>query len=467
MEKKEYDLLIIGGGPSGYEAAFRASELGLKTALVEKEQPGGTCLNHGCIPTKTLLHAAKRYRDAKEFSEIGLCAERLQYDSKKMHEHKAEVINSLKNGILFLLKTKKIDYWNGVATVIGRQQVEVQWGEEGESRGEKQLFHARNILLATGAKPVLPSITGISLPKVYTSEQLLEAELHPQRVLILGGGVIGVEFAMLLNALDCEVTMIEAEKRILPSFDREISQKLSMHLKKRGIIIRQGIKVEKIQEGKKDGKEHLLVYTSDGIVTEIEMVLISVGRRPNIEGLFSESFMKDEVNALQAENGRLLVDENYQTAIAGIYAAGDVIGGIQLAHVAAAEGISAVEAIAKTARSMKMQTVPSCVYSDPEIASVGLTEEAAKAQGMSVKTRKYSMAANGKALIEGQQMGFIKVVYLEETEAIVGAQLFCQRATDLISELATAVANELTVQQLASVIRPHPTFCEGIGLALR
>lgn len=468
MEQNKYDILIIGGGPGGYEAAFRASELGLKTAVVEKEQIGGTCLNHGCIPTKTLLHAAKWYRNAKEFDAIGLHANDVRYDSEKMNERKEEVIRTLRNGILSSFHSRKIDYLNGTATITGRQQVEIQVNEQGEDlNAEKKILYAENLLIATGAKTAIPPICGIELPGVCTSEQMLEKEICSQKTLIIGGGVIGMEFATMLSGFGSEVIIVEAEKRILPLFDREIAQKLSVHLKKKGIQIKAGVQVEKIQQMRKDGKEILLVHTSDGLSTETETVLVSVGRKPNIDGLFSERFMQSEGASLKIEKGRLLVDQNYETSIAGIYAAGDVTGGVQLAHMAAAEGICAVESIAKVKHSMNLEAVPSCIYSDPEIASVGMTPEEAKSCGLLVKTGKYLMTANGKALIENQQSGFIRVLYMEETGVVIGAQMMCERATDLISELATAVVNQLTVEQLISVIRPHPTFCEGIGLAIR
>ncbi|MEA4989012.1 MAG: FAD-dependent oxidoreductase, partial [Anaerovorax sp.] len=295
-------------------------------------------------------------------------------------------------------------------------------------------------------------------------EQILEKKDLFKRILIIGGGVIGVEFATMFNGLDCEVVILEAEKRILPLLDREISQKLSIHLKKRGVRIETGVQVDEIVQIEKDA---LLIRASNGLSIEADGVLVSVGRKPNIEGLFSEEWRQSEGISLQLESGKIIVDENYETKVPGIYAVGDVIGGIQLAHMATAEGISAVEHIANVKRSIQLEVVPSCIYSNPEIATVGITAEEAKAQGMSVKSGKYSMMANGKSLIENQQMGFIKVVYLAETGVIVGAQMMCERATDLISELATAVANQLTVEQLASVIRPHPTFCEGIGLAIR
>ncbi|WP_206458631.1 dihydrolipoyl dehydrogenase [Anaerovorax sp. IOR16] len=470
MEEKKYDIVVIGGGPGGYEAALRASELGMKAAVVEKEHIGGTCLNHGCIPTKTLLHTANWYRHAKEFDLMGLHIDHLSYDINKMQQRKDEVIKTLRGGILSLFKLNKIDYWNGCATITGNHEIEIQLNineQEDSLKSEKKILYAENILIATGAKPVKLPIPGIELPNVFTSEQILEKNDLFKRILIIGGGVMGVEFATMFNGLDCEVVILEAEKRILPLLDREISQKLSMILKKRGVRIETGVQVEEIMQMEKDKKDTLLIRASNGLSIEADGVLVSVGRKPNIDSLFSEEWRQSEGISLQLESGKIIVDENYETTVQGIYAVGDVIGGIQLAHMATAEGISAVEHIANVKRSIQLKVVPSCIYSNPEIATVGITAEEAKAQGMAAKTGKYSMMANGKSLIENQQMGFIKVVYLEETGVIIGAQMMCERATDLISELATAVANQLTVEQLASVIRPHPTFCEGIGLAIR
>lgn len=471
MVENKYDLIVLGGGPGGYEAALRASEFGMKAVVVEKEHLGGTCLNRGCIPTKTLLHAAEWYRHAQEFDLLGLQTEGLSYNVEKMHQRKEGVVQTLRDGIAALLKSKKVDHRKGRATITGSHEVEIclcEDEEAGISEGEKETLIGENILIATGARPVRLPIPGIALPDVLTSEEILEKrdKVYP-RMAIIGGGVIGIEFATMFNALDCEVTILEAEKRILPLMDREISQKLSMILKKRGVRIETGVNVEKILEINKEGEHSLHVCTSGGLTIETDGVLVSVGRQPNTDGLFSEKWKQTEGKALQLERGKVLVNENFETAVPGIYAIGDVIGGIQLAHMATAEGIAAVEHMAKVKRSVQLGVVPSCIYTDPEIAAVGMAADEAKARGMAVKTCKYSMMANGKSLIENQQMGLIKVVYLEQTGVIIGAQLMCARATDLISELTTAVANQLTVDQLASVIRPHPTFCEGIGLAVR
>lgn len=445
-----YDLIVIGGGPGGYVAAIRAAQLGMKTALVERDAVGGTCLNRGCIPTKTLLHAANLYRELQNCAAVGLKAEGIGFDYAAMDARKGEVVAQLRKGIQGLLKGNKVELISGFAVIEAPGRVRV--GED--------VLETAHVLVAVGAKPAVPPVPGLDLPGVVTSDGLLEDGTFYQRLTIIGGGVIGMEFAGLYSALGAEVTVIEAMDRILPTLDKEIAQNLGMILKKRGVRICTGARVEQVNRGP-DGlicaytaKEKQETVTADGI-------LVSTGRRPNTEGLCGPGV------DLGLERGAIPVDERFETCVPGIYAIGDVVkGNIQLAHVASAQGIAAVSGMAGGESGIALDVVPSCVYTEPEIACVGLTEAQAKEQGIPVKTGKYLMSGNGRSIIAGAERGFMKVVAQAETGAVLGAQLMCERATDLIETFTAAVAGGRTLEEMASVIRPHPTFGEGITEAV-
>lgn len=451
---KEYSLIVIGAGPGGYEAAIRAAQLGLKTALVESRQVGGTCLNRGCIPTKALLHAAQLYRETSHFDAIGLHVDGCSFDIAKIHSRKNEVIGQLRSGIEQLIRANKIDLYCGTGQVTGPNSVRVSGAEDAEE------LSAENILIATGSKPARPPIPGLDLPNVVTSDELLFLEDRVyQELVIIGGGVIGVEFASVYNALGCGVTIVEAMDRILPTMDKEISQNLSMILKKRGIKIHTGAMVEKLETA---GDSLSCVFTEKGKQQTVSAqgVLVSIGRRPNTEGLFADGF------SVEMQKGRIVTDEEGKTSVPSIRAIGDVTSLVQLAHVASAQGLCAAERIAGNVPPIELSVIPGCVYTDPEIASVGITEEEAKAKGIGIRKGKFLMSGNGKTLIEQGERGFVKLLFDAETDVILGAQLMCARATDLISELATAIVNRLTAKQLASVIRPHPTFTEAVTEAV-
>ena len=450
----EYQLIVIGAGPGGYEAAIRAAQLGLTTALVENRQVGGTCLNRGCIPTKALLHAAALYRGVQEFESVGLCAQGVSFDIQKVHHRKNQVIEQLRSGIEQLIKANKIDLYQGTGTLTGPHSVTVATGE-----GPVELT-GENILVATGSKPSRPPIPGLDLPHVGTSDEFLflEDKLY-ETLIIIGGGVIGVEFASVYQSFGCKVTIVEAMDRILPPMDREISQNLAMILKKRGIAIHTGAMVERLEETPEGIACHFTQKGKEQVVTA-DGVLVAIGRRPNTDGLFAEGF------SVEMERGRIVTDEAFRTSVPSIRAIGDVTAKIQLAHMASAQGLTAVELIAGKEPSICLTAVPGCVYTDPEIATVGLTEEECKEKGIAVHKGKYIMSGNGKSIIEQADRGFIKLLFDEKTDVLLGAHLMCCRATDLISELSTAIVNKLTSKELSSVIRPHPTFTEAVTEAV-
>lgn len=453
---KEYQLIVIGAGPGGYEAAIRAAQLGLTTALIERRDVGGTCLNRGCIPTKAMLHSAQLYREAANFELFGLHTENTSFDWAKVHQRKNDVVVKLRTGIEQLIKANKIDFFNNSASILGKNDVQLDQGE---------VIRGENILIATGSVPARPPIPGLDLPNVVTSDELLDdphftqADSLAKEILIIGGGVIGVEFASVFSSFGCHVTIVEAMERILPTMDREISQSLNMVLKKRGVSIHTGAMVEKLEQ---DENGLVCHFTEKGKAQAVpaQQVLVAIGRRPNTQGLFAEGF------EVTCERGRIVTDENFRTSVDSIYAIGDVTSKIQLAHMASAQGICAVHTIAGQKPPIDLRYVPGCIYTDPEIASVGITEDEAKQQGIPVKKGKFLMTGNGRSLIDEQERGFIKVLAHQETDVILGAQLMCSRATDIVAELATAIVNGLTCAQLAGVIRPHPTFCEGVTEAV-
>ncbi|MGN0293890.1 MAG: dihydrolipoyl dehydrogenase [Lachnospiraceae bacterium] len=446
-----FDLVVIGAGPGGYEAALAAAKKGMKTALVERRELGGTCLNRGCIPTKTIMHSTELYAEIQACEHLGVHVKEASCNMEEIQTRKDEVLSQLRNGIAMLMKKNKVTVLEGSGKITSPHEVEV--------RGtETQILAADKILIATGSVPAMPPIPGIDLANVVNSDALLDRKEVYQHLVVIGGGVIGMEFASIYSALGCQVTVIEALDRILANMDKEISQNLKMILKKRNVDIHTRAKVEKIEEGRNGNL--ICHYTEKDTLQEVEAdgILVAAGRRAETEGLLGE----DISAALEMERGRILVNENYQTNIPNIYAIGDVTGGIQLAHVATAEGLNAVAHMAGEKLPVNIEVIPSCVYTNPEIATVGLSKEEAHAAGIAAISKKYVMTANGKSVLSNQERGFIKVVAEESTGKILGAQMMCARATDMISEFGTAIAGGMTMKEMRSVIRPHPTFSEGI-----
>ena len=449
---KAYDLVVIGAGPGGYEAAFEAAGLGMKTALVEKEALGGTCLNRGCIPTKSLLHGAELYRQMREASVFGISAESPGFDPKIMQQRKRDVILQLRQGIEETAKRKKVDVIRGAGKICGEGTVLVSPGEE--------TIKAGNILIATGSRPAIPPIPGADLAAVVTSDGLLDWDQKIGKLLIIGGGVIGIEFASLYQALGTEVTVIEAMPQLLPNMDKELAQSLKMLLKKRGTAVYTGAKVAAIRPAEGGG---LLCDFDAGKpeTSQADVVLLAVGRRPCTDGLFAEGISP------ALDRGRLLVNERYETSLPHVYAVGDVTGGAMLAHAASAEGRNAVRIMAGLPPREDLRFIPSCVFTDPEIACAGLTLDQAKKQGIDADSRKALMTANGKTVLSGAERGYIRIVYEKQIGKLLGAQMMCQRASDMISGFTQALCAGLSVNDLSRAIRPHPTFSEGISDAIR
>ena len=472
----KFDLVVIGAGPGGYEAAIEGVKKGMKVALVENRELGGTCLNRGCIPTKTIIHTAELYHELQSGPSIGLTARDPVIDMEMVQKRKDEVLEQLRKGIASLMKTNRISVFYGTGTILDREHVKValsgeKTGEKAEEQpdGQKQdqvVLETGHILIATGSVPACPPIPGSSLPGVVTSDGLLDKKDLFEHLIIIGGGVIGMEFASVYSSLGHGVTVIEALDRILPTMDKEIAQNLKMIMKKRNVDIHTGAKVEEILRTE-DGAGLICRYVEKDKPCEARAdgILIAAGRRAYTGGLITDE-SSQEVKDMVMERGRIVTDETYETSVPGIYAIGDVTGGIQLAHAATAQGRNAVAHMAGENMVIRTDIVPSCVYTNPEIGCVGISADEAKARGIEAVTKKYIMSANGKSILSQQERGFIKVVADSDSHRILGAQMMCARATDMISQFAVAIANELTLEDMAKVIFPHPDF-KGFGYIIQ
>lgn len=461
----QYDLIIIGAGPGGYTSALRAAGFGMKVAVIERERLGGACLNKGCIPTKALLHAASVYTTLKNCQCFGVFAGEVSFQFSKMQEYKAETVEAYRNEIRELFVRNQVDFIRGTAKLHSNNMIEVA------SVSGVSYYRGTHVIIATGAKPVKPEIEGIDLPGVMTSDQLLNAASWDfDHMTILGGGVIGVEFATIFNALGAKVTLIERNDRLLGPVDHEVSACLEEELKSRGIQVLCNTCLDEITHN----RESLVCHVSeDGIWSQFlaDRIVTAVGRMPELKGLLAD----DAQVALK--NGRIQIDSEFRTTQQGVYAIGDVVSQTQLAHVASAQGTYVVEKIAGQVHGVQLTVVPNgmfvvlpvvpnCIYTDPEIATVGITEETANKYNMKVKSGKAFMNSNGKSIISKNESGFIRLLFEAYSNTLVGAQMMCPRATDMIGEMATAIANGLTAFQLSLAMRAHPTYSESIAAAI-
>ena len=445
-------VLVIGGGPGGYVAALRAVELGAEVTLVEKRELGGTCLNRGCIPTKVLLHTAALYKETKEGAAIGLQVDNIAVDWTRVQAHKAEVVQSLNQGIAYLMRTNKVRVLQGEASFAGKKTVRVS--------GNAELLKPDAVIIAAGSEPSKPPIAGIDSPGVINSDGILSLEKLPASLAIVGGGVIGMEFAMLFSTLGVKVTVMEAMPEILPNFDAELVNILKRAFKKQAVDIKTSCQVASFssQNGivTVEGSEK---QSSKPFSLQAEKVLVCVGRRPLTAPL------KLENTGVACERGRIVEDERMQTSVPDIYAIGDCASKIMLAHVASKEGRIAAENIMGIPSVMKYDAVPGCLYTSPEVSSVGLTEKQAKEQHAYAVSVKYTLVGNGKARILGDHSGVIKVVFDEKTGEVYGVHMIGPHATELIMEAVVAMANEIPVDGIAEAIHAHPTVAESMGEA--
>lgn len=465
-----YDLAVIGGGPGGYVAAQEASNSGLRTALIEFSAVGGTCLHRGCIPTKTLMHSSEIVRRINSgvpgikmrFGDDGAVYDdyRADIDMSELQTRRREVSGQLADGVLKMLKKAGVEIHRGLGTIISEHEIEIR-NPENRDGEPAETITAENIIIATGSKPGMIPVPGADISGVMTSDAFIENEKRPVSLVIVGGGVIGVEFATIYIGLGTKVTVLEGAPRLLGPLDREFSQSIKMILKKRGADIHTNAMVKSFES--LDGGVIRCRYTEKGEekYADSDVVLVAAGRIPQIDGLFGNGFSVDM-------NGKYIrTDEKMRTSHPNIYAIGDVTGGIELAHMASAEARNCVRIIRGEEETENLSVVPGCVYTDPEIAYTGMTFDEAKDAGINAEAHKYPMMANSKSVLSQQERGFIKVVADKDTRKILGAQLMCARATDMVSEFAEAIANGLTVEEMADVIHPHPTFSEGITEVLR
>lgn len=439
-----YDVAILGGGPGGYEAAIRCAQYGLKTALIEARDLGGTCLNWGCIPTKTLLHSAEVYETALEAKNHGVSTGEVSFDYGVMAANKDALVGSLRNSISILQKKYGVTVIKGFGILKDARTIAV---------GDTTV-HANQIILATGSKPSRPPIPGIDGENVMTSDEVLAMTECPESMVIIGGGVIGMEFATLYATLGKKVTVVEMMPTILPGVDIDIVQKISLVLEQKGIEIITGAKVLSIE----GGSAVTVNYSLNGIEESVTRAccVVSVGRSPMTEKIGLEE------NGIRMDRGFVTVDDHMRTSVPAIYAIGDITGKIQLAHVATAQGMVAAANCAGKNETMDYRIVPSCIYTSPEIASVGMTADQAVKAGKTVKTGFFDVTSNGKAMVMGAQVGMVKLVTDAQTGEIFGVQILAPRATDMIGEVAAVMKCEGTIEELAATIHPHPTVCEAI-----
>lgn len=442
-----YDLIVIGGGPGGYVAAIKAAQLGGKVAVIEKEKLGGVCLNWGCIPTKTLLKTAKLYEDilrGEEFGIVGIDDTDIKVDWNLLSKRKDQVVKKLVSGIYTLFKKNKIDLYEGMGKVIDKNNVEVN--------GE--IVTGKNLIIATGAKDNLPPIDGLDTAlesgKIINSKGALQLEEIPKDLVIIGGGAIAVEFATIFNSIGSNVTLIQRSSHILSSTEKEMATTLQKHLIRKGINIVTDTKLKSIRE---DGV--IIEHKGEEKVFKGDKYLISLGLKPQLKGIENLDLELDS-------KGFVKTNEKMETNIEGVYAIGDLNGKFALAHVASAEGIVAAENIMGKDSTMNYSIVPSCIYTFPELASVGLTEEEAKEKGYDITVSKFPLAANGKALAEGETLGFAKIIADNEYGEVIGVHIMASNATDMISEAIVAMQLESTVYDIAKAIHPHPTLSETV-----
>ena len=455
MASTHYDIAVIGAGPGGYVAAIRASQLGAKVAIVEKQYLGGTCLNVGCIPSKAMLHIAEVMHTMESFEDMGIYLQQPPtFDMNKAVTYTDKVVKRMTNGVGTLMKTNNVDVFDGLGTVDASRNVTVTMND-----GSQQQFSADKIILATGSVPLLPPFPGIDGNNVINSDTCWHLPKLPESIICVGGGVIGVELACMFNALGSKVTIVEMLPNILAPVDDEVRRLLVRILGRRGIEIVTGAKVESIAD---EGNLKKVIASSEKGEQSFsgEYVLIAVSRSANTSGL--EHLMEQ---GLDNERGRIRVNEKMETNLPGIYAIGDLVHGAGLAHVASMEGEVAADNAMGHEAKMDYNVVPNPIYTFPEVAFIGLTEAQAKEQYPEARVERFPWIASGKAVAIGETDGFTKVI-IGRYDEILGAHIIGPDATNLISEYSVAMRSELTADEIIETIHPHPTLSEGLREAM-
>ncbi len=443
---KKFDITVIGAGPGGYVAAIKAAQQGAKVAIIEKNAHGGTCLNRGCIPTKAFVACADAYQKIFDAKEFGIAVKKPSFDWGKIVERKNAIVKKLNGGIGALLKSNKIEIIKGEAKLISRNEIEITNGKISE------VIESDKIILATGSEPAKPGFFPFDGKKVLDSTDLLKITKLPKSIIIVGGGVIGCEFANILNTFGVKVTLVEMLDRLLPLGDKDISAAVTKKFKNIGIEVKTGVAIENVKitangvGGKIEGKP-----------VSAEMMLVGVGRALN-----TKNIGLDKAGVKLDDKGAVVVNERMQTSAANIYAIGDITNKLQLAHVASAQGIVAAVNAAGGMEKMDYRVVPNCIFTIPEIGSVGMTEAEAKEAAGEIKVGKFYYAGLGKALAAGEHEGFYKIISDAKTDEILGVHIYGAHATDIIAEAAVAMKLESTVEELGRTIHAHPTLAEGV-----
>ena len=455
MTDQSYDLLVIGAGPGGYVAAIRGSQLGMKTAIIEREHLGGVCLNWGCIPTKALLRTSEVYTNMKHASAFGLKAEGIGYDLDGVVQRSRKIAKQLAGGVGYLMKKNKIDVIMGEAKLAGRNgagpAVKVASKE-----GEKTLS-AKHVIVATGARARTIPQAGLEPDGklIWTAREAMTPDVMPERLLVIGSGAIGIEFASFYNAMGSKVRVVEMVDRILPAEDEAVSAFARKTFEKQGFKIDTGAKVQKLEKGE-DTVTATIEVGGKAETEEFDRVVLAIGITGNTEGLGLEEV------GVKVERGHIVVDEWLSTGVPGVYAIGDVTGAPWLAHKASHEGVICVEKIAgrNDVHPLDVKRIPGCTYCNPQVASVGLTEAKAKAAGHEVRTGTFPFQGNGKAIALGEQEGFVKTVFDAKTGELLGAHMIGAEVTELIQGFGLAMTMEATEEDLFHTIFPHPTLSE-------
>ncbi len=444
-----FDLAVIGGGPGGYVAAIKAAQLGAKVLLAEKAELGGVCLNRGCIPTKTLLASAAKWQELQHLENYGLRAENIAFDFAAVQRRKIEIVGQMRGGVEKLLKKNGVEIVCGSACLTGPQSLRVSFADGGVAD-----YQAKAIILAAGSQPLRLPIPGGDLPGVIDSTELLALESPPQRLAVIGGGAVGIEFAAIFRAFGSEVTVLEMLPNILPNVDDDLVKRMGLVLRKAGIKLLSGTRLEEIRAV--DGALELHAANAKGALTiTADVVLVAAGRRPVLDGLGLEA-----AGVAYGKCG-VAVDSRLATNVPTIYAIGDLTGRQMLAHAASAAALVAAENALGGDKTFSFDVVPACVFTTPEIASVGLTEQAAKERGLEVKTSRFNFAGNGKAIAQGETDGLVKII-ADASGKLLGMHIMGAHASDLIMEGALAMQNGLSAAEIASTIHPHPSLSETV-----
>ena len=441
-------IAVLGGGPAGYVAAIRASQLGAKVVLIEEKELGGVCLNSGCIPTKALIKTSEVSNTIKKSKEFGIESNISRINWNVANDRKNRIVKNLNLGLETLLPAKGIKVLKGKGYINRPGQISVSTSE-----GEI-LVTCEKIIITTGSAPLIPNIEGISSKGVITSSEALNLTELPKSIVIVGAGAIGIEFAAMFNSLGTKVTVIEMKDKILPNEDKEISTELLKIMKRQGITFKLSASVKDITEAE-DGLDVKIAEENKDSSLKCDKILVAIGRKLNSD------FEEVKHLGIQVEKGAIVVDKNMETNIKGIYAAGDVIGGKLLAHLAFMEGKVAVENALGIESRINYYALPSCVYSNPEVASVGINEEDASNLGIEVSVGKFNFRNNGRALCLGEREGFVKII-IDKDNIIIGGQIIGANASEMISEITLAITLEAKADVLADMIHPHPTLSEAV-----